>query len=281
MSSLRKLSDLPSGKRPIGASENDPIVGETEWGAPVYRMSSGVRYHVDTDEDQRSVRDKIKDTAKAVGQGVVDYISNPEPNKPFKMLKDFTVEGLKDFQSTVQKTMTGEATPLEAFSLVSAGAATNAPKGALRSGVISFEEFKKQKGLEKFHRELMDRVKSTASEMTYIRDGAKALGVYDGIEVGDILKGKTGPLTVESLGVKVVARSKEQLEKYLKRDKEFAEKFGFGEPVIIEGADGYYYRPTVHYSGDNSSGMLVLDRLKNMATGELRHKKFTGLKEVK
>ena len=68
------ISSVPSFKRPMDASDNDPLVGEDDAGNPVYRTMLGNTYTVRRNPDQRTTRTRIEED---VLPAVRNYLADP------------------------------------------------------------------------------------------------------------------------------------------------------------------------------------------------------------
>ena len=113
------LESVPGWSRPMGATTNDPQVGEDDAGNPVFQTALGRTYTVRVNPDQRTIRQKVTDAAPAVVEAVKDYAQNPTlPTKEQvgQFAYDATVGAAEDLDNIMFK---GEGTIGDALSLAS------------------------------------------------------------------------------------------------------------------------------------------------------------------
>jgi len=113
------LESVPGWSRPMGATTNDPQVGEDDAGNPVFRTALGRTYTVRVNPDQRTIRQKVTDAAPAVVEAVKDYAQNPTlptAEQVGQFAYDATVGAAEDLDNIMFK---GEGTIGDALSLAS------------------------------------------------------------------------------------------------------------------------------------------------------------------
>ena len=113
------LESVPGWSRPMGATTNDPQVGEDDAGNPVFRTALGRTYTVRVNPDQRTIRQKVTDAAPAVVEAVKDYAQNPTlPTKEQvgQFAYDATIGAAEDLDNIMFK---GEGTIGDALGLAS------------------------------------------------------------------------------------------------------------------------------------------------------------------
>lgn len=111
------IENVPFFQRPIGASENDIMVGFDEAGNYRYRTGFGTEYTVKLNPDQRTTREKIVDAVPVVTEAVTDYVKDPYlPSK--EAVKDFAYDSTVGAVNELDRIMfSGEATYGDVFGL--------------------------------------------------------------------------------------------------------------------------------------------------------------------
>ena len=111
------IKNVPFVQRPIGASENDIMVGFDEAGNYRYRTGFGTEYTVKLNPDQRTTREKIVDAVPVVTEAVTDYVKDPYlPSK--EAVKNFAYDSTVGAVNELDRIMfSGEATYGDVFGL--------------------------------------------------------------------------------------------------------------------------------------------------------------------
>jgi hypothetical protein len=111
------IENVPFFQRPIGASENDIMVGFDEAGNYRYRTGFGTEYTVKLNPDQRTINQKIKDAVPVVTEAVTDYVKDPYlPSK--EAVKNFAYDSTVGAVNELDRIMfSGEATYGDVFGL--------------------------------------------------------------------------------------------------------------------------------------------------------------------
>ena len=111
------IESVPFFQRPIGASENDIMVGFDEAGNYRYRTGFGTEYTVKLNPDQRTTNQKIKDAVPVVTEAVTDYVKDPYlPSK--EAVKNFAYDSTVGAVNELDRIMfSGEATYGDVFGL--------------------------------------------------------------------------------------------------------------------------------------------------------------------
>ena len=113
------LESVPGFQRPMGATTNDPQVGEDDAGNPVFQTALGRTYTVRVNPDQRTIRQKVTDAAPAVVEAVKDYAQNPTlptAEQVGQFAYDATVGAAEDLDNIMFR---GEGTIGDALGLAS------------------------------------------------------------------------------------------------------------------------------------------------------------------
>ena len=113
------IENVPFFQRPLGATENDTMIGFDEVGNSRFRTNFGTEYTVKYNPDQRSPREKIVDAVPVVAGAVTDYISDPFiPSK--EAVKNFAYDATVGSLNELDRIMnSGTATYGDIFGLAS------------------------------------------------------------------------------------------------------------------------------------------------------------------
>lgn len=120
---------------PMGATNNDQQVGINDAGFPVFKTFFGTEYVISPDLDQRTIREKITETAPVVTKAISSYIQDPVIPST-KQILEFGKDIAVGYYESVDRLMSGTGTMGDLYGNVAgigaASAFTKVPEGSLR-----------------------------------------------------------------------------------------------------------------------------------------------------
>ncbi len=111
------LNRVPFFQRPMGASTNDPQVGEDDAGNPVFKTLTGNQYTVRVNPDQRTEGQKIKDAVIGGAEAVKEYAQNPTLPSTEQVV-DFAKDSAVGAYNQLDDIMSGRGTMGDLFGMV-------------------------------------------------------------------------------------------------------------------------------------------------------------------
>ena len=120
---------------PMGATNNDQQIGINDAGFPVFKTFFGTEYVISPDPDQRTIREKVTESAPIVTKAISSYIQDPVIPSTEQIL-EFGKDIAVGYYESVDRLMSGTGTMGDLYGNVAgigaASAFTTVPKGSLR-----------------------------------------------------------------------------------------------------------------------------------------------------